>query len=161
MLDFEPPILTVLLPVLDDLLRLAFRASSKTQCYLYKWIFFVEETDRADKTLVCSKNKIRFMNTRPRVGTKAREHPRNALATCPSCKNIQSIFNGWGWLKCLPKNKKSGRGCQKRTVLNRMFPIKLSLGPAGRPVANLKNTHFQQLTRYASATRSCQTAGVF
>ena len=33
-----------------------------------------------------------------------------------------------------------------------MFPMALSLGrPAGRPVANLKNTHFQQLTRFASA----------
>ena len=36
------------------------------------------------------------MNSQPRVGAKAREHPRNALAPCPSCKNIQSKFNGRG-----------------------------------------------------------------
>ena len=49
------------------------------------------------------------MNTRPRVGTKAREHPRNALAPCPSCKNIQFELNGWGWLECLPtKREKVG-----------------------------------------------------
>ena len=88
----------------------------------------------------------------PRAGTKAREHPRNALATCPSCKNIQSKFNGWGWLKCLPKNKKSGRGCQKRTVLNRMFPMALSLGrPAGRTAGREFKKH--PLSNNSLATR--------
>ena len=91
------------------------------------------------------------MNSRPRAGTKAREHPRNALAPCPSGKKHLILIERMGMIEMFAKKKKRGRGCQKRTVQNRMFAMAFTLG---RPAADLKNTHFQQLTRYASAMKS-------